>query len=65
MGAPKVNTPPPPPPAPDPADASVREARRRTRRDQLAMAGRASTFVTGPGGVTSPAPVAGKTLLGS
>jgi hypothetical protein len=56
------STPPPAPPPPDAQDTGVvaaRDAERARRR-----AAGSSTVFTGPQGVTSPAPVATKTLIG-
>lgn len=64
---PIVQAPPPPPPrqAATPAqspEASAARARDRDRR--RASRGATSTILTGPRGVTTAAPTAGKTLLG-
>lgn len=47
------------------ADAKARQAGQLTRRRAAATPGLASTILTGPAGVTTPAPVAYKTLLGT
>ncbi len=60
----------PPPPAPPPAPAkkageAVRRARDESKKKSRSMAGDASTQLTGPRGLMSPANTANKTLLGS
>lgn len=57
----------PPAPTVDPAadDAKARAAGVLARRRAAATPGLGSTMLTGPSGVTTPAPVAYKTLLGA
>ena len=55
---------PKPPPTPLPEGIEERAARSRQRAAAASMKGRQSTLVTGPMGVTSPAPVAVKRLFG-
>jgi hypothetical protein len=59
---------PPKPPKPQPeeqrADAAVSGAIDAERRRQRAIAGYASTMLTGGGGLTTPATTATKTMLG-
>ncbi|MEZ5665902.1 MAG: hypothetical protein R3F55_00375 [Alphaproteobacteria bacterium] len=65
MGAflgPKTPAPLPPPPTRD--DAAVRQAAYEERQRRRLAAGRASTIRTGAEGVTAPAPVKKKALLG-
>lgn len=50
------------PPAVDPQQADAAAA--RARRRALSAGGRSSTILTGPGGLTEPAPGQRKTLLG-
>ncbi len=56
-----TKTPPPPPTIEDPA---VDEARREQLLAQRRRRGRASTILTGPGGLTGDTAVGIKTLLG-
>jgi hypothetical protein len=66
---PKVPKPPPPPPAPPPPEPQVEDALKRSRDDRrrlaLAAAGRQGTIVTGAQGLTGPATLGSRTLLGS
>lgn len=67
MGAflsPKTSAPPPPPLPPTRDDAAVRQAALEERRRRSLAAGRASTIRTGGQGVSGPAPVKTKELLG-
>lgn len=48
--------PPAPPPAADLTDQAVRDAQAAARNQQLAGAGRRSTFLTAGGGQSAPAP---------
>lgn len=52
------------PPAPAKTDAEIEEAARKERLAQRQRRGRASTILTGSGGVQDQAPVGKKTLLG-
>lgn len=54
---------PPPPLSQDRGD--ITRARLRQRRKSIGGQGRRSTLLTGPQGLTDPAPVQRKTLLGS
>lgn len=56
---------PAPAPVVGPDDPSVQAAMDSERRRRAEAMGRASTILTGPGGVTAPASYAPKTLLGS
>jgi hypothetical protein len=49
---------------PDLTDKAVQEARARAARQLTLGQGRRSTFLTGPGGVTAPKPLAYKSLFG-
>jgi hypothetical protein len=53
-----------PPPPPTPVDKTVEEAAARTRSQLAAAGGFGSTLLTSGQGVTTPAPVTAKTLLG-
>lgn len=57
--------PPSPPPPPTLLSAGVQDARLKQRRAAAGAAGNQSTFLTGAGGLTTPAMTTGKTLLGS
>ena len=71
FSAPSVPPPPPPEPPPEPIapattqSAEAQAARDRDRQRRRAARGPSSTILTGSGGVTSAAPTAGKTLLGT
>lgn len=54
----------PPPSPPTPVDKSVEEAAARTKAQLAAAGGFGGTMLTGGQGVTDPAKVQGKTLLG-
>lgn len=54
----------PPPAIATAQDQTVTDALDRDRRARAAAAGKASTILTGPQGVTAPASTAPKTLLG-
>jgi hypothetical protein len=56
--------PPPPPPPPERTDAEVQDAALQERLRQARARGRAANILTGGEGVTDPAPVARKRLLG-
>lgn len=56
--------PPPPPPVPTPDDPAVDEARRKQQIAARLRQGRSATILTGGLGLSDPAPVARKTLLG-
>jgi hypothetical protein len=56
--------PPPPPPPPVRSDAEVQEAALQERLRQARVRGRSANILTGGEGVTGPAPVARKKLLG-
>jgi hypothetical protein len=56
--------PPPLPPPPTLTDADAEDQRRLQREKERKRRGRSSTILTGPLGVTGPAPVQRKTLLG-
>jgi len=58
---PKFPDPPQPPQIESPEEAAAREKQRRL----LMMAGNRANMYTGPMGLTGPAPVAQKMLLGS
>lgn len=69
-GSPETPALPEIPKAPDPAalakesDAAARQAASLQRKRAAAAPGLPSTILTGPGGTSTPAPVAYKTLLG-
>jgi hypothetical protein len=55
----------PPPPPPTPVDKTVEDAANRTKSSLAAAGGFGGTLATGGQGVTGPARVQGKTLLGA
>lgn len=55
----------PPPPPPTPQNAEVADAQKQAAANERKARGRASTLLTGAGGVTTAATTAGRTLLGS
>lgn len=61
-GSPRLPSPPPPPPERE--DPAIAEARAREVVAARRLRGRASQILTGPQGVTAPAPVGRKVLLG-
>lgn len=63
LGGSTPNVPAPPPVARDVAP-EVRASRDRSRQQALAAAGIGGTTATSPGGLTTPAPIGVKTLLG-
>ena len=72
LSAPPAPPPPPPPePPPEPTapattqSAEAQAARDRDRQRRRAARGPSSTILTGASGVTTAAPTAGKTLLGT
>jgi hypothetical protein len=69
MGSPKAPKPPKPPPPPPAPEQQVDEALTRARDDRrrlaLAAAGRQGTILTGAQGITGPATLGSRTLLGS
>jgi hypothetical protein len=69
MGSPKSPKVPKPPAPPPPPERQVEEALVRSRDDRrrlaLAAAGRQGTILTGSQGLTGPATLGSRTLLGS
>lgn len=67
MGGPTYDIPPAPPAPPpsSPVEQSILDARRREKKRQMAMGGRASTLLTGPGGEAGAPKLGTPTLLGS
>lgn len=67
-GSTPVQAPPPVPPPvappPTPADPAVVQAGMAARQRAVAAMGATGTILTGPGGLTTPASTATKTLLG-
>lgn len=66
-GAKSPAPPPPPPPLPDPpkeTDPAIKKARDNERQRAALAAGRDSTILNGGAGVTAPATIGKKTLLG-
>ncbi len=63
--APPITPPPEPPPVPQMEGPEVAQARNEQRRLLAAMKGQGANWLTGPSGLTAPAPVAQKMLLGS
>lgn len=55
----------PPPQAPDATDGAIQAARSAEILRQRMMRGASSSLLTGPTGLTSPPPIATKSLLGS
>ncbi|MEX0809527.1 MAG: hypothetical protein WD044_12445 [Dongiaceae bacterium] len=61
----QANKPKAPPPPPRIDDSAIEAAALAERHRRALAGGRVSTLLTGGAGVTAPAPVASKTLLGA
>lgn len=56
---------PPPPPPPSPNDANTAAAMNKAGQETKKARGRAATMLTGAAGLTNPATISQRTLLGA